>query len=37
MENEYKHSLKRIENGEEVRHDDCAFINIHKSKRPGQS
>lgn len=37
MENEYKHSLQRIEYGEEVRHDDCAFINIHESKCPGQS
>lgn len=37
MENEYKHSLQRIEYGEEIRHDDCAFINIHESKCPGQS
>lgn len=37
MENEYKHSLQRIEYGEEIRHDDCAFINIHESECPGQS
>lgn len=37
MENEDKHSLQRIENGEEIGHDDCAFINVHESKGPGQS
>lgn len=37
MENEYKHSLQRIKYGEEIGHDDCAFINIHESECPGQS
>lgn len=35
MENEYKYFLQRIENGEEIRYDDCVFINIYEFKGLG--
>lgn len=36
VEDEDKHALERIEDGEEVSHDDCVLIDKQKAKSPRQ-
>lgn len=36
VEDEDEDALERIEDGEEVSHDDCVLINKQKAKSPGQ-
>lgn len=35
VEDEDKHALQGVENGEEVGHDNGALIDVHQSKSPG--
>lgn len=35
VEDEDKHALQGVENGEEVGHDNSALIDVHQSKSPG--
>lgn len=37
VKNEDEHPLQGVKYGEEVGHDDCALVDVHQSKRPGQS
>lgn len=37
MEDEDKHALQGVENGEEVGHDNGALIDVHQSKSPGKT
>lgn len=37
MEDEDEHPLQGVEDGEEVRHDHGALIDVHQAKGPGQS
>lgn len=37
MEDEYKHSLERVEDGEEVCHDNRGLINKEEAKGPCES
>lgn len=37
VEYEDKHSLQRVEDGEEISHDHRALVDIHEPERPGQS
>lgn len=35
VEDEDEHALQRVEDGEEVGHDDGALVNVHEAERPG--
>lgn len=35
VEDEDKHALQGVENGEEVGHDNSALVDVHQSKSPG--
>lgn len=37
VEDEDEHSLQRIEDGEQVRHDHRALVDVHKTKGPGEA
>lgn len=37
VEDEDKHALQRVEDGEEVGHDHGALVDVHESKSPGQA
>lgn len=34
---EDEHALERVEDGEEIRHYDCALVDIHEAERPSQT
>ena len=37
MEDEDEHPLQRVEDGEEVGHDDGALVDVHQAKGPRQA
>lgn len=37
VEDENEHALQRVKDGEQVRHDDCALVDVHQSKSPGEA
>lgn len=37
VEYEDEHSLQRVEDGEEIGHDDGALVDVHQAKGPGQA
>lgn len=32
-----EHALQGVKDGEEIRHYDCALVDVHQAERPGQT